>query len=95
SKKRGPKVQEMPNQSHFTHILQALNEINSSLNSQMRKLLREQKSCKHNGTLGMFRCDRCRNRKLDCLIQCIECYKKNKDKKDYLPQCSNCKVTRE
>ncbi|CAG8842529.1 1927_t:CDS:2, partial [Gigaspora margarita] len=117
SKKCEPKVQEMPNQSHFTYILQLLNKINSSLNLQVLELNKEsnfkdnlvdeillnrcaccykhKKAYKHHETLGKYRCDRCRNRKIECLIQCIECYKKNKDKKDYFPQCSNCKVTRE
>ncbi|CAG8578230.1 1567_t:CDS:2, partial [Racocetra persica] len=106
TKKRGPKVQEMPNQLHFTHSLQPLNEINPSLNSQdnlvdeilsnrCASCYEHKKACKHNGTLGKFRCERCRNRKIECLIQCTECYKKNKDKKDSFPQCSNCKVTRE
>ncbi|RIB12722.1 hypothetical protein C2G38_1790720 [Gigaspora rosea] len=50
---------------------------------------KQKKRCKRKGE---YRCDRCKKRQAECLVQCVNCYKKNKDRKDQFPQCAHCKV---
>ncbi|CAG8571423.1 29899_t:CDS:2 [Racocetra persica] len=75
--------------------LHPLEEIRPALSDRCAYCYEQKKACVHNGIPGKFRCERCRKRKTVCLIQCIECYKKNKDKKEKIPQCNNCKMTTE
>ncbi|CAG8666083.1 15630_t:CDS:2 [Dentiscutata heterogama] len=77
-KKRGPK----PKTIHVMPTSQLPNTINFDS--------REKKLCK-GGTPGLYKCDRCQKKSV-CIFQCTACYKKNKDKKDQLPQCNHCKV---
>ncbi|CAG8778183.1 11221_t:CDS:2, partial [Racocetra persica] len=51
---------------------------------------RQGKKCYHDeGTLGKYKCKKCASKKVDCLVQCIGCYKNNLP---FSEECKNCKV---
>ncbi|CAG8516499.1 6519_t:CDS:2 [Scutellospora calospora] len=75
--------------------VQLLEKIKPDLSDRCANCYEQKKGCKHSGIPGKFRCERCRKRKTACLIQCIECYKKNSEKKEKVPRCNNCKVIME
>ncbi|KAF0556436.1 hypothetical protein F8M41_015349 [Gigaspora margarita] len=70
-----------------------LSEIKPILSARCMSCVKGKKLCK-GGTPGLFKCDRCQ-KKSTCIFQCTACYKKNKDKKDQLPQCDHCNVISE
>ncbi|RIB22917.1 hypothetical protein C2G38_2242994 [Gigaspora rosea] len=98
TKKRGPK----PKRNTLGTITQ-LQDFYSELPEEIKPVLsdrcancyEQKKACEHSGIPGRFRCERCRKWKTMCLIQCIECYKKNKDKKETVPRCNHCKIITE
>ncbi|CAG8673035.1 24607_t:CDS:2 [Dentiscutata erythropus] len=48
------------------------------------------KKCQHDEEmLGIYKCKKCERQKIDCLVQCNECYKKNIP---FSKECRNCKV---
>ncbi|CAG8795801.1 12398_t:CDS:2, partial [Cetraspora pellucida] len=82
-------------ENDIVYGLQPLEEIKPVLSDRCANCYEQKKACVHSGIPGKFRCERCRKRKTACLIQCMECYKKNKIKKEKIPQCNNCKMTAE
>ncbi|CAG8448435.1 9062_t:CDS:2 [Dentiscutata erythropus] len=91
-----PEVSEINKTAIFeSDIVYGLQEIKPALSDRCANCYEQKKACEHSGIPGKFRCERCRKRKTMCLIQCIECYKKNKDKKETTPRCNNCKVIME
>ncbi|CAG8807795.1 28005_t:CDS:2, partial [Dentiscutata erythropus] len=67
-----------------------LSEVRPTLSTRCMSCVKGKKLCK-GGTPGLYKCDRCQKKSV-CIFQCTACYKKNKDKKDQLPQCNHCKV---
>ncbi|CAG8486529.1 28157_t:CDS:2 [Dentiscutata erythropus] len=45
--------------------------------------------------IGKFRCNRCKDKGRKCIIQCLDCYEKNKTEKDVIHCCPNCKTVKE
>ncbi|CAG8705182.1 12675_t:CDS:2 [Gigaspora margarita] len=94
-----PEVSEINKTAIFendiVYGLQLPEEIKPALSDRCANCYEQKKACEHSGIPGRFRCERCRKRKTMCLIQCIECYKKNKDKKETVPRCIHCKIITE
>ncbi|CAG8449039.1 1223_t:CDS:2, partial [Gigaspora rosea] len=67
---------------------------NEKLAKKCARCFRQRKKCDHEKGLSKkcLNCMKYKKEKKACLIQCKECYKKNKDVKEGpFPQCKNCK----